>query len=195
MNISKAETLLMFSGGLDSTGVFYKLVGDGVKIHVHHMNLINEENRADAESTAVRNILVYMKELGEFTYSESTHEVPSWNSSFLFDSDVYNLLAGSICSAFPNIKYVALGLTKTDTSGPVSRRIERGLKIFSSFGSKAQKLYPLLEMTKKEVYNMLPEKLRSLTWSCRRPVYKEGVAFKCNRCKACIELRFGPRQQ
>ena len=38
-----SEVLLMFSGGLDSTGVFYKLINDKRKLHVHHLNLINKE--------------------------------------------------------------------------------------------------------------------------------------------------------
>lgn len=196
MNISNTEVLLMFSGGLDSTGAFYKLIKDSKKIHVHHINLINIENRSQAEKNAVDKINEYMRNIGDFSYSESTHEMPSWNRNFLWDSDVYNLIAGSICRSFPNIKEVALGLTKTDiSSSSVSERIERGKKIFGSFNTKANKLYPVADMTKEEIYNMLPEELRSLTWSCRTPLYKEDKILSCNKCKSCSELKFIPKQQ
>jgi len=46
--------LLMFSGGLDSTGVFWKLIQEKEKLHVHHLYLSNKENRAEAEAVAVK---------------------------------------------------------------------------------------------------------------------------------------------
>lgn len=187
-------TLLMFSGGLDSTGVFYRLIQQKTKLYVHHMNLNNVENRSKAESFAVKKICDYMKELGDFSYSESSHNLPSVNNNFMFDSDLYNLMAGSISSSNPDIKYIALGLTKSDLSGAVSDRIQRGNKIFESFKSNAKKIYPLINMTKKEIYDYLPSGLRDLTWSCRRPIYEGENILECKKCKTCRSLNF-PKQQ
>lgn len=181
--------LLMFSGGLDSTGVFYKLIKEKEKLHVHHMNLINKENRCEAEKIAVKRICEYMKNIGEFDYSESTHEMPTINKSFAYDSDLYNLVAGSICSCNPKIKFVALGLTKSDLSSSVSNRITRGNKIFESFNTNAKKTYPLVDKTKKEIYDNLPKELINLTWSCRTPIYNNGI-HKCGKCKSCKEFNF-----
>lgn len=183
------NTLLMFSGGLDSTGVFYKLIKEKVKLHVHHMNLINKENRCEAERIAVKNICDYMKNIGDFDYSESTHELPTINNNFAYDSDLYNLVAGSICSSDHSIKFVALGLTKSDLSSSVNRRVLRGNKIFESFSSSAKKIYPLVDKTKKEIFDFLPKELVDLTWSCRTPIYQDGIQ-KCGKCKACKELTF-----
>ena len=77
----KPDVLLMFSGGLDSTGVFWQLAKQGRKIHLHHMNLNNVENRGMAESQAVGKILSYMKHVASFTFSESAHVYPSFNIS------------------------------------------------------------------------------------------------------------------
>ena len=186
--------LLMFSGGLDSTGVFYKLIQEKKQIHVHHMNLINKENRNEAEKISVKNICDYMKKIGEFEYSESTHECPTINSNFMWDSDLYNFMAGSLCLSHSKINQVALGLTKTDLNGggsrQINKRIERGTNIFKSFQANAEKIYPIINMSKKEIYEMLPIDLRNLTWSCRTPVYNGQDIKKCNKCKSCYELRF-----
>ena len=181
----------MFSGGLDSTGVFWKLVQEKKQIHVHHMNLINKENRCDAEKLAVQNICNYMKKITEFTYSESTHNVPSIRGSFMWDSDMYNFIAGYICMMRSDIENVALGLTKTDLgsgSGGVQNRINRGNKILNCF-TDIKKIYPVSDMSKQQIFDMLPNDLRDLTWSCRTPIYIDGVPKMCNKCKTCRELR------
>lgn len=183
----KPDVLLMFSGGLDSTGVFWKLLNNNRKIHVHHMNLRNIERRALAESKSVQRIVEYMKNYGHFVYSESTHEYPVFNKRFLFDSDLVSFMAGNICMATPWIKEVALGLTASDQGGQINERIDRANKMFNLFCS-AQKVYPIRDMTKKQVYEMLPKELRNLTWSCRTPVYHDRVPSACGKCQTCVEV-------
>ena len=51
------------------------------------------------------------------------------------------------------------------------------------------KFYPLIHMKKFEVWNMMPQDLRQLTWSCRTPIYEFGEIKQCNSCKTCIELK------
>ena len=184
-----SKILLMFSGGLDSTAVFYKLIKENKSLYVHHMHLGNEENRMEAESIAVKKVCNYMKQFGNFIYSESHHDLPTFGKNFMWDSDLYNFMAGSICKSVRDIEFVALGMTKSDLSPSVSERANRGTKIFESFGSSAQKIYPVVEMTKKEICDYLPEDLRKLTWSCRTPIYEGDKILKCNKCKACRELR------
>lgn len=188
--MDNSNVLLMFSGGLDSTGCFYKLLMEKKILHVHHMHLINRENRHVAENVATKKICEYMKNIGDFQYSESKHEYPCYNNSFIWDSDLYNFIAGTMCLSLPTIKEVALGRTKTDSGVGIDKRAERGTKIFESFKTSAKKIYPLINYTKREVYDMLPEDLRSLTWSCRTPIYDGENIKKCKKCKACYELRF-----
>ena len=40
----------------------------------------------------------------------------------------------------------------------------------------------------KEIFDTLPEDLRNLTWSCRTPIYNNGIPIKCNKCPTCKEL-------
>jgi 7-cyano-7-deazaguanine synthase in queuosine biosynthesis len=67
------------------------------------------------------------------------------------------------------------------------RRI-RANKIFTAF-TDAEKIFPVLEMSKREIYDSLPESLRDMFWSCRRPVYSEKNIAPCGRCDTCAKLR------
>jgi 7-cyano-7-deazaguanine synthase in queuosine biosynthesis len=185
------KTLIMFSGGLDSTGVVWKLINTDKKLHIHHLHLNNKENRAKAEDKAVKEIIKYIKKIRDIEYSESHYEYPSYNGNFIWDSDLYNFIAGTICLSIKEIEEVAIGRTKSDEGSRIDQRAERGTKIFESFGTSAKKVYPLKHMTKKEIFEMLPVDLRSLTWSCRTPIYlPDGDIKRCRRCKACSELIF-----
>jgi len=212
MNIvtTRPTIVLMFSGGLDSTACLYLLLTreeyQKYDIHVHHIILKNEENRYKAESIAVSNVLEYFhsRDYRLFSYSESVFEYPSFNGSFMWDSDIYNLVAGSFAGTNPNI-VVAIGRTKTDTehnSSQLSSRIQSSYAIFDLFTNDnlrysqlkktlSPKFYPVYDYTKKQIWNLLPSDLRILTWSCRTPKYIGDMPTKCERCIACRTLESG----
>ena len=94
-----------------------------------------------------------------------------------------------MCYTCPSIEKVVIGRTKTDDleSQGLSNRIDRANTIFNSLKQDNQnKLYLVNEYTKLELYKLLPEDLRELSWSCRTPSYKEGKPIKCKRCKNCL---------
>jgi len=196
------NVLLMFSGGLDSTGALWSLLQDKAnKLHIHHLHLLNMENRAEAEKCSVKNIIDYVGKNYDFKYSESHHEYPTYsylgvknnmlvrNQSFMFDSDLYNFIAGTICLSLPSIKKVAIGRTKSDDSQGVERRSIRGTKLLELFSPNVEKIYPVGHLTKSEIYDILPEQLRDMTWSCRHPISVDENTFKeCGKCNTCLEL-------
>ncbi len=61
----RERILCMYSGGVDSTAVVYKLLTElkysSYDIHVHHISMINLENKHDAELSAVFNCLGWLK--------------------------------------------------------------------------------------------------------------------------------------
>lgn len=186
--MEKPTTLIMFSGGLDSAGVFWKLINERDELHVHHLYLVNKEGRARAENRAVGDVVEYMRKVRDFGFSESYHEYPCYNNNFMWDSDIFSFVAGSICLSMKTIRKVAIGMTLSDMRGGLSRRVERANAIFGAFGTVAKKVYPLMEMNKRQVYEMVPEELRKLTWSCRTPIYDGGDMLECGRCKTCVEM-------
>lgn len=204
IDIDDSNILLMFSGGLDSTGALWQLLQNKEnKVHIHHLYLVNKEKRAEAEQLAVKNILSYISKQYRFIYSESYHEYPYYsylstandgsiilNQNFIFDSDLYNFIAGTICTSLPSIKKVAIGRTKSDLEETaIMTRAAVGTNILKILAPNVEKIYPIEHMTKSEVYSIIPENLRNMTWSCRTPIYtSENTIKECGKCKTCIQL-------
>ena len=185
--------LAMFSGGLDSLGMVYKLLTEEqyqeYDIHIHHVHNRNVENRHRAEAIAVNIALKELKTLGfKFAYSESEIATVAFGRHFLYDTDTMNFFAGYIASVNPDIKKIAIGMQSTDTNETLSERRIRAAKILSAF-TDAEKIYPVMEMSKREIYDMLPDSLKNVFWSCRRPVYKEKQIIPCGVCETCVKLK------
>ncbi|MFX0139569.1 MAG: hypothetical protein ACFFDN_38360 [Candidatus Hodarchaeota archaeon] len=75
-NWRELSGLLIFSGGLDSTALLVNILEEtNQRLHVHHIEIQNFENRAQVENDAVKKILVYCKQhYHEFSYSTSKFE-------------------------------------------------------------------------------------------------------------------------
>lgn len=183
----------MYSGGLDSLGMVYKLLTDpeykDYAVHIHHVHNRNVENRHRAEAVVVNRVLTELERMGySFFYSESEIASQPYNGQFMFDSDSINFFAGYVCSVNPNIVKVAMGMNANDSNYSLEERRKRANKILAAF-TDIGKIYPVLEMTKREIYDNLPDNLRNLYWSCRRPQYSEKNIAPCGRCDTCVKLR------
>jgi 7-cyano-7-deazaguanine synthase in queuosine biosynthesis len=192
--MEQRQTILaMYSGGLDSLGMVYKLLTEDrykdYDVHIHHVHNKNVENRHGAEAIAVDIATKELKNLGfKFAYSESEIGTVPFGDDFMFDTDSMNFFAGYVCSVNPNIVKVAMGMQANDANQRLEERRIRGNKILQAF-TGAEKIYPVMNMTKREIYDMLPESLRNMFWSCRRPVYSEKNIAPCGKCDTCITLR------
>lgn len=185
--------LAMYSGGLDSLGMIYKLLSEpkykDYTIHVHHVHNKNVENRYKAEELAVNLALGELKSLGfDFKFSQSEIGTMIYNNKFMFDSDSMNFFAGYVCSVNPDIVKVAMGMQANDGNHALEERRKRADKILGAF-TDVKKIYPVLEMSKREIYDSLPETVRNKFWSCRKPVYKETSIERCKTCDTCVKLR------
>jgi 7-cyano-7-deazaguanine synthase in queuosine biosynthesis len=185
--------LAMYSGGLDSLGMIYKLLTEPeykeYHLHIHHIHNHNIENRDQAEAIVVPMVLKELKQLGFiFNYSESKIASQAYGLNFLYDSDTINFFAGYICSANPNIVKVALGMQANDFNHSLEDRRKRADKILAAF-TDVGKIYPVLDLTKREIYDSLPDSLKNMFWSCRRPVYTEKNIAPCLKCDTCVKLR------
>jgi 7-cyano-7-deazaguanine synthase in queuosine biosynthesis len=185
--------LAMYSGGLDSLGMIYKLLTDpeykDYGLHIHHVHNRNVENRDRAEAIAVELALKELRRLGfSFVYSESEIASHPYGRNFLYDSDTMNFFAGYICLANPNIAKVAMGMQANDGNHSLEERRKRADKILRAF-TPVEKIYPVLNMTKRGIYDSLPESLRNMFWSCRKPVYTEKNIAPCGKCDTCVKLK------
>ena len=185
--------LAMYSGGLDSLGMIYKLLTEAeykdYRVHIHHIHHRNVERRDRAEAVAVNLATKELKRLGfDFDYSESEIGTQPYGVNFLFDTDSINFFAGYVALANPDVKMVAMGMQANDHNQTLEDRRVRANKILTAF-TDAEKIFPVEFMTKREIYDMLPASLRNLFWSCRRPVYTEKNIAPCGKCDTCVKLR------
>ena len=183
----------MYSGGLDSLGMTYRLLTNAAYkdylIHIHHVHNRNVEQRDRAEAVVVPMVLKELERLGHsFVYSESEIASQPYNGNFMYDSDSINFFAGYICSANPSIVKVAMGMQAMDHNQALESRRVRANKILQAF-TDVEKIYPVLDMTKREIYDSLPSTLQNMFWSCRRPVYTENSITPCGQCDTCVKLR------
>jgi len=183
----------MYSGGLDSLGMIYRLLSDpeykDYVIHVHHVHNRNVEHRDRAEAIVVKMALNELERLGySFIYSESEIASQPYNGQFMFDTDSINFFAGYICSVNPNIVKVAMGMNAGDSNHRLEDRRRRATAIFSAF-TTVEKIFPVLNMSKREIYDSLPDTLKTMFWSCRRPQYSEKNIAPCLKCDTCVKLR------
>ena len=185
--------LAMYSGGLDSLGMIHKLLTDpeykDYKLHIHHIHNRNVEHRDRAEAIVVERVLKELEQLGfSFIYSESEIGSQPYNGQFMYDTDSINFFAGYICSVNPHIKKVAMGMQANDANHSLEERRIRANAILAAF-TPVEKIYPVLEMSKREIYDSLPVTLKNMFWSCRRPVYSEKNIAPCLKCDTCVKLR------
>lgn len=198
----------MFSGGIDSAGVLHQLMTDEkykeLPLVVHHIHIVNRENRAKAEAVAVKNILNYYKEnsIKKFLYTESTFNTagfaPLQSKRFPFDMDICAFMAGNLCAARKSIRQVAMGRTKTDVDNGGDGfllRMKRAQGIFRNVVALDMKeapeyIFPVVDYTKKEIWEFLPEEVRTNCWWCRKPIYSETESPKpCTKCQTCQDVK------
>lgn len=189
----KRTILAMYSGGLDSLGMIYKLLTDPVyadyDLHIHHVHNKNKEKRHYAEAITVDMALKELKNLGfKFTYSESEIGVPNYGRYFMFDTDILNFFAGYIASVNPDIEKVAMGMNAHDANQSLEERRIRANKLLNAF-TDAEKIFPVMDMGKSEILDSLPASLKKMFWSCRTPVYEEKIVRPCGKCDTCDTLK------
>ena len=189
----KPTILAMYSGGLDSLGMIYKLLTEpeykDYSLHIHHIHNRNVEHRDRAEAIVVDMVLKELERMGySFVYSESEIGSQPYNGQFMYDTDSINFFAGYICSVNPNIEKVAMGMNANDNNHSLEHRRKRADAILAAF-TDVKKIYPVLDMSKREIYDGLPDTLKNMFWSCRQPVYTKQEINSCGRCKTCLQLK------
>jgi len=188
-------TLVMLSGGLDSTAMLVQLLTESAdELRVHHIRMANREERADAEQAAVERIVGWCaKRHRPFRYSESGLDFRGLEA-IPIDYLCIAFVACQVAIDTPACNRIAVAALARDTD--IENRSARQRRVFDALYDcyRARKLgeprvewiYPVYHATKRELAARLPRELLELTWSCRRPV-REGAAWRaCGACKACL---------
>jgi 7-cyano-7-deazaguanine synthase in queuosine biosynthesis len=188
-------TLVMFSGGLDSTAMLVKLLAQGEEeLRVHHIRMANRERREEAEQAAVERIVAWCRaHYRPFRYSESALDF-SELEAIPIDYLCIAFVACQVAIDTPRCNRIAVGALARDTD--IENRSARQRRVFDALYEcyrvrklgepEVQWVYPVYHATKRELAAGLPRELVELTWSCRRPVREDGEWRPCGACKACL---------
>ena len=199
-NDLKMATLLMFSGGLDSTAALYKLLtGGDDALRVHHVHMINREGRARAERDAVAAIIDWCRaHCRPFQYSESTIDFAGLQA-IPIDYVTIAYAACQVAIDTPGCDRIAVGTLAADLDEQKRKVSASQRRVFEAMyacyrerklGTDAlQWIYPVYTMSKGAVVASLPEPLRAAAWSCRRPVATAEGYRTCGECKPCRRRR------
>jgi 7-cyano-7-deazaguanine synthase in queuosine biosynthesis len=191
-------TLVMFSGGIDSTAMLVKLLTEDTdELRVHHIRMENREGRDGAEQRAVESILAWCGErYRPFRYSESGLDFRALEA-IPIDYLSIAFVACQVAIDTPRCTRIAVGSLAADTD--IENRSARQRRVFDAMYEcyRARKLgeprvewiYPVYDLPKAEIAAALPRELLDLTWSCRRPVGGSRPCLVCKACKARQGLR------
>jgi len=190
------STLVMFSGGLDSTAMLYRLLTQTDQdLRVHHLRMINRDGRAQAEQDATEAVIAWCRtNCRPFRYSESTIDFADLEA-IPIDYLSVAYVACQVAIDTPGCKRIAVGTLAVDLD-EVKRKVTLAQRtVFEAMYAcyRARKLgepviewlYPVYDMTKAQVAASLPAALQAVAWSCRRPVKTDTGYRICGECKPC----------
>ena len=186
------KVVVMYSGGMDSVSLLWNLLEHTEHdVHVHSIHLHNKEGRYKAEAHAILNTIQYMKE----------NQRP-----FEFSSSVYSYMAKG-CGGRDMALYlfqasrVAAGEGRSSAAvytgdynmGKVESAEAYGILSAMSTGKRFRPVWatPFDNMTSipversKGIYMSMPEPLREMYWSCRKPTEVGEGFLTCGECHAC----------
>ena len=191
-------TLVMFSGGLDSTAMLVKLLTTSAEeLRAHHIRMVNREGRDRAEGRAVESIVAYCRaRYRPFRYSESTLDF-SGLEAIPIDYVSIAFVACQVAIDTPGCDRIAIGSLAADTD--IANRTARMKRVFDEMYAcyRARKLgeprvewmFPVFDTPKPALAAALPPELLAFTWSCRRPVNGFEPCMTCKACRAREGLR------
>lgn len=183
-----APIVAAVSGGLDSVAMAWLLLKERQEpIHIHHVWLKVRTNRDVAETTAMSRIIPWLQEHARpFTYTTSVAAASG------YDIVVVSRECALMCKR-NGIRPSALarGSNAHDMERPelADHRAKADAEWASIMGADPPPvILPVAHMRKAELWNALPEPLRELTWSCRKPVIEGETMRSCGKCRTCLEI-------
>jgi 7-cyano-7-deazaguanine synthase in queuosine biosynthesis len=187
-------SLLMLSGGLDSTHALQKLLKEtDDEVLVHHIHLVTNFGRHLAEAESCKKIVEYCrKNFRAFAYTESAID----HRRFLahgYDLVAAAFEAGMVAGSFKlatdrSVDRWIVGISNADLM-PLRRFLSATVVCQANcLEPTAPKLFLFPRVSQQEVIDALPLELYRMTWSCRYGL-REGRNFKpCGSCATCKRL-------
>ena len=190
-------SLVMLSGGIDSTYVLARLLKDSDdEVLAHHVHFINNSRRHVAESEACKKIVKYCQEnYRPFSYTETAidHRKLSAHGS---DVAASGFEAGAVAASYfltksESVDRWLIGLTEEDTLPRWRMRDAQACCDANCQNGLVPELhfFPLVSLPQQVAY--MGDELFEMTWSCRAPRFDGDNFSSCQECPACVRRAGG----
>lgn len=188
----KEKVIVMYSGGMDSVSLAWSLLEHTEhEVHIHSVHLDNSEGRYKAEANAIQSSITWLR--GNQRPFEFSSCIYSYKAKYPGGRDMSLALfqAGRVISTMAEpVAAVFTGdynMSKEESAEAYSILSA----LFMNKPTKPVWAAPFDYMSKTPlerslgVYFAMPEELRKLYWSCRKPKETPVGFIMCGECHAC----------
>ena len=201
----KDKTVVLWSGGVDSTGALYKILKDyDDDVVAHHIHFMNYQNRWKAEKKSIDKMIPWLKRnVRDFKYSESAIEM---DLEFIGWDIMHAMYIGGLVIESEKRKdlgrkeieryKLVLGDNAEDfLSYQWKTPIAQLLAIITSLKHPQESqdipyLWQIMAKTsKQDIWDLLPDFLKENIWGCRRPERDDSKWVECGKCVTCGDLK------
>ena len=188
----KEKVIVMYSGGMDSVSLAWSLLEHTEhEVHIHSIHLDNSEGRYKAEANAIQSSISWLRE----------HQRP-----FEFSSCIYSYKAKYPGGRDMSLALFQAGRVISTMAEPVAAVFTGDYNMSKEESAEAYSILSALFINKPNkpvwaapfdymsktplerslgVYFAMPEELRKLYWSCRKPKETPVGFITCGECHAC----------
>lgn len=173
---------VLWSGGLDSTYLIYKLLKEGHHVDAHYIKIANNKEKSKRELASIQKLNKLFKNY-DFSYKGIPQEVTVNNHGsqlFFYQSPVWILAASFLDGP------VSIGYTCGDEAISYLDDYRKIARAYNAIRSDPLILeFPLSKIPKRVIWDILPKEYRDLVTWCESP---ENVQ-NCGECKPCLRMK------
>ncbi len=191
-------TLVMLSGGIDSSYTLFKLLSESDdSLLVHHIHLVNDEGRHQVEAERCAAIVGWCQEnLRPFRFTQTLVDHRGLRF-FGYDMLTVGFEAGLVChSHFLESGRMpdrwTIGTCQEEGHNVVRFRHVEACLAANCWPEAPPPFFLLPLVGKRDEMAALPPPLLDFAWTCRRPLQTASGPQECGVCKTCrlmAELR------
>lgn len=189
------QTLLNFSGGIDSLWCLWDYARRREPLLVHHCHLKNWTKRTELEAQAVKSALNWIDKHEPFSYRLVRTGFDYGNTMIVQDKEVIGFMTGIVIRDARNkgLRNIIISSNRQDierTEYYVSSESDR-LRLIEGVGRRRLNyLYPIADKSKEDLIRELPPDLLELAWYCRTPAPGDKPCTRCKTCQTVLPLLF-----
>jgi hypothetical protein len=186
---------VLWSGGIDSTYLIYKLLKEGYSVDAWYVEIINNRNKTQHELKAIDNLTNLLKQHGDFSYRGILYraEVKSYGYGLCITHPI--LFINAIQFLPKEVTKVALGYIFHDDMLSYLEEFKDLNKAYSYFRfdewQPAEIVFPIKRCSKSAIIEILPEEIFLSTWFCEGDLKTGELCEKCYPCEKFLDITTG----